>query len=151
MSLRVVVNGRENLEPASLVERRRLKGERHQHDLRAAPPTRLLLRGLEQLRTESAATLRRLDPELAHLTRAAPGVPADPRHDAILLAHEEREPLAVRDAGSARVELVNSVFQILHVVRSRVDRTQRDVRDVARIQSARPFHHDTTRRIDATP
>jgi hypothetical protein len=39
MSSWVIFNDRENLEPASLVERRRLKGKRHQHDLRAAAPT----------------------------------------------------------------------------------------------------------------
>jgi hypothetical protein len=87
----MIIDRRDDLEAVTLVEGRRLEGERHQHDLRASAPSRLLLGSLEQLCTESAVAVRLLHPELAQLTRPAPGVPADPRHDAIALAHDERE------------------------------------------------------------
>jgi hypothetical protein len=122
----MVFDGRKNLEPASLVERGRLEGKRHQHDLRATAPSCLLLGRLEQLRTESPATLRLVDPELTHLTGAAPGVPADSSHDALSLAHKERKVLAGAYASGTRVELVDPIFQVLHFVWRRVDRTQRD-------------------------
>src|SRR5262249_21665428 len=105
----------------------------HQDDLRAGAPPRLLLGGLEQLRTESAVTLRLLHPELAQLTSTAPCVPADPCHDAIALAHEEREELAVGDASGARVELVDPIFQVLHFVWRRVDRDQCDFTHCGRV------------------
>jgi len=127
MSSRVVFDGRDDFEAVSLVERRRLERERHEHDLRAAAATRLLLGSPEQLRTEPAVALRLFHPKLPQLTGTAPGVPADPRHDALLIAHEEREPFAIGDASGARVELVNPIFQILHVVWRRVDRTERDL------------------------
>ena len=78
-------------------------------------------------RTESALTLRLLHPELAQLTRAAPRVSADPRHDAIALAHKEGEQLAVGDVSGPRVELVDPIFQVLHFVWRRVDWSQRDL------------------------
>src|SRR5262245_10153198 len=131
----MIVDRRDDLEAAPLVEHRRLEGERHQHDLRAAAPSRLLLGGLKQFRPESAATLGLLHPELAQLTSAAPRVSADPRHDGIALAHQEREHLTVGDAGRPRVELVDPILQKLHFVRRWVYRYQRDF-----THSLAPFH-----------
>src|SRR5262245_27374566 len=109
----MIVDRRDDFEAMPLVKRRRLEGECHQHDLRAASPARLTLGRREQLRSESAATLRLVHPELAQLTGAAPRVPANSRHDGIALTYEEREQLAVRDVGCLRVELVNPIFQKL--------------------------------------
>src|SRR5580765_7401531 len=103
---RMIVYGCDDFEIVLLVEGRCLERERHQHDLRAAAPSRLLFGGLEQLRTEASVPLRFLHPELAQLTRPAPRVPTNPRDDAIARAHEERERLAVANAGGTRIELV---------------------------------------------
>src|SRR4030095_10969955 len=111
---RVIVDRRHHLEAVPFVERRCLEGECHQHDLRAAASSRLLLGGLEQLCTEAAVTLRLVHPELTQLTGATPRVPADPRDDAIALAHEEREQFAIGDVGRARVKFVDPIFQVLH-------------------------------------
>src|SRR5262249_24568708 len=105
-----------------LVERRRLERERHQHDLRAAAPARLLLGRAEEVRTEPSMAPRLLHPELPHFAGAAPGVAADAGDDAVgVIANEDGEPLAVRDAGDARVELVDAVFQVLDIIGRRLD------------------------------
>src|SRR6516164_44582 len=107
---------RDDLEADARVERRRLEGESHQQHLRAAAATRLLLRSAEQARAEAPAALRLLDPELADLAAAAPGIAADAGDDASgVVAQEEREQLAVRDAGDARVVFVDAIFEVLHV------------------------------------
>src|SRR5215468_8410805 len=63
--------------------------------MRAAALAGLLLAGVEQLRSESAVTMRFVHPELTQLAGAAPRVSEDHRHDGIALAHEEGEPLAM--------------------------------------------------------
>src|SRR5262245_23135604 len=68
-----------------------------------------------------------MHPELAQLAGAAPGVPADPRHDALALAHNERERFAISDVRGARVELVDPIFQVLQIIWRRVDWSQRDL------------------------
>jgi len=88
--------------------------------------TCFLLGRPEQFRTEPTVAWRLVHPELAHLTGTAPGVPADPRHDAAAFAHKEREQFAVGDTGGARIELGDPIFQVLHVVWSRVDGNQRN-------------------------
>src|SRR5262245_55496722 len=113
MAARMIVDRRDDLEAMPLVERWCLERERHQHDLRAAAPLRLSFRGQEQLRAESVAALRLVDPKLSQLTGTAPCVAADPRQDALAIAHEEREQLAVGDVRRARVELVDPIFQVL--------------------------------------
>jgi len=50
----MIIDCRDHFEAVPLVERRGLERKGHQHDLRAAAPTRLLLGGLEQPRPESA-------------------------------------------------------------------------------------------------
>src|SRR5262245_11333942 len=122
----MIVDRRDDLEAVPLVERRRLEGERHQDDLRAASASRFPLGAQEQLRPEPTVALRLLHPELPQLTGAAPGAPADPCHDAIALAHEEREQLAVHDVSGARVELVDPILQELHFVWRRVYRNRRE-------------------------
>src|SRR6187455_1048010 len=105
MPTRMIVYRRDHLEAVPLVEGRRLEGECHQYHLGAAAPSCLVLRGSKELCAQSPVTLRLIHPELAQLTGAAPRVPADSRHDAIALVHEERQQLAVGDVGGPRVEL----------------------------------------------
>src|SRR5262245_40804241 len=122
---RMVVDRRDDLEAVSLVERRGLERERHQHDLGAAAAVRLALGRAEELGTQPLTSPPLLHPELAHLARAAPGIAADAGDDAVaLVANEDREPLAAADPGDARVELVKAIFQVLNVVRSRLGRRQ---------------------------
>src|SRR5262245_8501866 len=64
---RMIVDRGNDLEAVPLVECWHLEGERHQHDLRAAAPSRFLLGRPEQLRPEPLAALRLVHPELAHL------------------------------------------------------------------------------------
>src|SRR5262245_47435277 len=127
MAARMIVDRRNDLEAMPLIEGRRLKRERHQHDLGAAAPFRLLLGCLQQLCAESTVPLRLLHPELTHLTGATPRVPTDARYDAIAVSDEEGEERAVDDVGRARVELVDPIFQVLHFVRRRVDQSKGDV------------------------
>src|SRR5262245_29084703 len=116
MSDGMVVDRRDGFEPVPLVENRRLERKRHQDDLRAAAAPRFVLCRLEQFRAEAALPFRFLHPELPQLARPAPRVPADPRDDAIAGADEEGERLSVADTGGVRVELVDPIFQILHLV-----------------------------------
>src|SRR5262249_20067960 len=124
---RMIVDGRDDVEPVFPVEPRCLEGEGHQDDLGAAAPSRLLLGRLVQRRPEAAVAQRFLDPELTQLAGPAPRVPADARDDAIRRAHEEREQFAIADAGDARIELVDPIFQVLHVVWRWLGRIQRDL------------------------
>src|SRR3954453_8091984 len=110
VAVRLILNCGDDFEIVLLVERRCLERERHQHDLRAAAPSRLLLGGLEQLRTEATVPLRLFHPELAQLTCPAPRVPANPRDDAIVRADEEGKQLSPGDAGGARIELVYPIL-----------------------------------------
>jgi hypothetical protein len=60
----MIVDRCDDLEAVLLVESGRLKGEGHQHNLRAAPASRLPLGGVELLCAESEMPFRFLDPEL---------------------------------------------------------------------------------------
>src|SRR5262245_54986034 len=105
VAARMIVDCRDDFELLPLVEIRRLERERHQDDLRAAAPSRLLLGRLEQLRAEATVPVRLVHPELAQLTRPAPCVPANPSDYAIARARDEREQLPIADAGGGRIEL----------------------------------------------
>src|SRR5262245_49314310 len=125
---RMILNRRDDLKTLLFVESRRLKGEGHQDNLRATTPSRLLLGRLEQLRAEAAMTPRCFHPELAHLTGPAPRVPTDAGDNAtIAVADEEREPFAAADARDVRIELIDPIFQVLHVVWRRISGIQRDL------------------------
>lgn len=93
-----------------LIKPRRLERKRHQHELCAAAPSRLLFSGRQELGPEPSMALRVFDPELARFTSAAPRVAANASHDTIVYPHEEPEQLSVRDPGNARVELVDPVL-----------------------------------------
>src|SRR5690349_11286747 len=121
MPARMIVDCRDDLKAVPFVERGGLEGERHQHDLRAAAAARLLLGSLKQLCTESAVPVRFIYPELAQFTGAAPRIPADPRHDAGALAHEEGEQFTVGNASRTRIELVDPIFEVLHFFWRRVN------------------------------
>src|SRR5712692_1604983 len=117
----MVIHRGDNLKAALCVEHRSLETERREQDLPAAAPASLLLCRPEQPCPQSVFTPRFLYPELADLQATAPGIPTDARDDSIpLVPHEDREPLAVRHARHARVELVESIFQILNLLRRRL-------------------------------
>src|SRR5262249_50215730 len=125
VATRMVGDRRDDLEAVLLVERRRLEGERHQHDLGATPPPRFLLGRVEQLLAEPPMALRLLDPELADLAGAAPGIAADAGDETTgVIAAEECGPLAIGKAGDGRVVLVGAILQVLHLFRRWLDRPQ---------------------------
>jgi hypothetical protein len=99
MTTGVVVYGSHNLKAALCVKGWRLEAERGEDDLPTASPASFVLCCTQQPRPQPLSTARLLDPELPDLTATAPRIPADPRdHSASLVFHEDRQPLAVRDA-----------------------------------------------------
>jgi hypothetical protein len=66
---------------------------------------------------QSKFSPRFLYPELPDLQTAAPRVATDSGNDATsIVFHEDRQPLAVSDAGRTRVELVDAVLQVLDLI-----------------------------------
>src|SRR5690348_6687770 len=116
MTARVVAHDGHDLKAVLRVKRRSLESERHEENLPAAPPASLLLCCLKQPRSQSLFAPGLLHPELADFHATAPRVPTDPGSDSIFLVpYEDRQPLAVCDACCGRVELVDSILQILNL------------------------------------
>lgn len=114
VTLRVVVHHRDDFESVPGIERRSLEAERHEQHLSAAPPARLLFCRREQPRPPSLPTPRLRHPELANFRAPAPRIPADPGdHPMIVVSHEDRQPLAIRDARRGGVELIQPILQVL--------------------------------------
>src|SRR5215831_1989753 len=114
MAVRMVINHRDDLKSMVGVESRGLERERHEKNLAATSPASLLLCCRKESRPEPLFPPRLFYPELPDLQATAPCVPADPGNNSTcLVSHEDRQPPAVSDACRRRVELVDSVLQIL--------------------------------------
>jgi hypothetical protein len=89
------------------VKGRSLERECHEDNLAAAASAGFFLGCGEQSGSEPLSASRFVHPELTDFQTAAPGVSGDPCDDSLpIVSHQDRQPLAVRDACGGRVVLV---------------------------------------------
>jgi hypothetical protein len=113
----MVVHHRDDFKSVLGIEGRSLEAEGHEKHFPAATPAGLSLCCSKQSRAQSLPAPRLLNPELANLRPTAPRIPADPGDDPmVLVPHEDRQPLAARDACRGGVELIEPILQELNIV-----------------------------------
>src|SRR5262249_35648284 len=120
VAARVVLQNGHDFEAMPGVEGRSLEAEGGEEDLAAAAAESFLFCRPQQFRPQPLSAPRLLHPDLTDFEGAALCVPADTADDsAAVISREYREPLTIGDAGRGRIEVVESILQVLDLVRRR--------------------------------